>query len=70
MAKFEGHSQNVWMLKFVQDSDAYSFLWWAGNEYLLWQIPDLVPNKITELLQPAKILDIESSSTIKQIEGF
>jgi hypothetical protein len=70
MAKFEGHSQNVSMLKFVQDSDDYSFLSCAGNECLLWQIPDLVPNKITEVLQPAKILDIESSSTIKQIEGF
>jgi hypothetical protein len=43
----------------------------AGSEFLLWEALDLKDAKeVKEVVQPAKILDLESSSQIKSIDVF
>jgi hypothetical protein len=61
VAKFEGHSQQVKHLSFSKGS--YDFVSAAGNECLLWERPDLQKG-MQEVMQPAKILDIESSNHV------
>lgn len=70
--KFEGHSSAVSALKFVAGAEGYQFITTAGNECLLW---DFAMNKsksgnIEEVIQPAKILDIENSNSISQIGAY
>ena len=47
----------------------YSFVSSSGSECLLWEIPSEAlsankDNSLTEVVQPAKILDVESSNAI------
>lgn len=75
VAKFEGHSQNVTSVNFADSQDgSYSFVSCAGSECLLWQTPaEAISSNGTslqEILQPAKILDIESSLSIKKISAL
>lgn len=69
--KFEGHSSTVTALKFVAGAEGYQFVTTAGNECLLWDFSINAKSKnIEEVIQPAKILDIENSSTISQIGAY
>ena len=76
VAKFEGHSSNLTSLKFVDhQKENMHFISCAGNECLFWQTPsEVLGNKnqtsIHEVLQPSKILDIESSAQIHQISAI
>lgn len=50
----------------------YSFLSSAGSELLLWEPSQQIlqsSDQIEEVLQPAKILDIESSNVIRMASG-
>lgn len=71
LSRFEGHSSAVSALKFVAGAEGYQFVTTAGNECLLWDFP-INKNKsgIEEVIQPAKILDIENSATIGQIGAY
>lgn len=77
IAKFEGHSKHVQSLTFVKGSSSsqkavYSFLSSAGSELLLWEPSQQTlqsSDQIEEVLQPAKILDIESSNVIRMASG-
>lgn len=70
LTKFEGHSSAVSALKFVSGAEGYQFVTTAGNECLLWDFPINKSSSIEEVIQPAKILDIENSSTISQIGAY
>lgn len=74
VAKFEGHSSNLQSLCFVdkQQATTYDFVSSAGSENLYWQTPEAVTSnnnqtQIHEVLQPAKILDCESTQAVNQI---
>jgi len=68
VAKFEGHSQAIQAISFVKNTDNLSFVSVAGNECLLWQTPEVAMKSngtnFVEVLQPAKILDTESSNAV------
>jgi hypothetical protein len=71
LIKFEGHSSAVSALRFVAGAEGYQFVTTAGNECLLWDFPINKSSKnVEEVVQPAKILDIENSSTIRQIGAY
>ena len=72
VCKFEGHSVQVNCVRFVQNAQNYSFVTSAANECLLWDFPASVLNgkNISEVSQPGKILDIESSDPIFDINGY
>ena len=72
LSRFEGHSSAVSALKFVAGAEGYQFVTTAGNECLLWDFPINKNNSksIKEVIQPAKILDIENSATIGQIGAY
>lgn len=71
LTKFEGHSSAVSTLRFVAGAEGYQFVTTAGNECLLWDFPINKSSKsVEEVIQPAKILDIENSSTIRQIGAY
>ena len=58
-------------MRFIREATDYSFVTCAGNECLLWESPaQLQQNKVQEVLEPAKILDIESSNQITSISGY
>ena len=70
LSRFEGHSSAVSALKFVAGAEGYQFVTTAGNECLLWDFPINKSKSIEEVIQPAKILDIENSATIGQIGAY
>ena len=75
VAKFEGHSQTVSNISFLTsrspnpEQDDLAFLSCTNSgECLLWEVPPIT-NKIQEVLQPAKILDIECADSIDFVTG-
>jgi len=81
IAKFEGHSQKISNLQFVapnaNNKCPYTFVSSAGSELLLWEplshltaAEGQVGQEIEEILQPAKILDLESKNLITQVSAY
>ena len=69
IAKFEGHSAAISNIKFSQKT--YEFVSSAGSEFLLWDDHTKSEDKsMNNVVQPIKILDLESSSHISSIDIF
>lgn len=77
VAKFEGHSQSISNISFIsskqavnpEQGDDLAFLSCTNSgECLLWEVPPIT-NKVQEVLQPAKILDIECADSIDFVTG-
>ena len=75
VARFEGHSQSVSNISFVErrtdnpeQLDLAFLSCTSSGECLLWEVPPL-GNKVQEVLQPAKILDIECADSIGYVTG-
>lgn len=72
VATFEGHSINISQIRFVEGATDYSFVSCGGSECLLWEVDQSIINAANceEVVQPAKILDIESSTSISDISAL